>query len=198
MVAAAVGAAVAKREGCYAVGMLLFGTVALALAAEPNRCVVSWSPPTSGCAIRTTIEAHGSGPNRKAAERAARKQLGVAIDATALSQMARLGTPVLGDFSSCKDDVATAYIDCFPDTTLSAPDALCFVTLDDVECWNGDVLHVETLGWKALEEGRKQMCAAVDARIVALNYTDMVPKQAICKAACEVKTVVRCPTGANP
>lgn len=170
--------------------------LAFAFASEPpNRCVVSWSPPASDCAIRTTIDAQGAGPNRKSAERAARRQLEVAIDATALALIARLGTPIPSDFSGCKVAVDSAYVDCYPDTSLAAADALCFVTFDDGDCWNGDVMHLETTGWKALAMGRDMMCAAVDARIVSQNYTDAVQKQAICKASCATKTVVRCPSG---
>lgn len=172
--------------------MLLLMSLSFA-ADPPARCVASWTPPPTGCALRGNIQAQAAGPNRSAAEKATRKQLDAQIDASAAGMMAALGTTSKVDFLDCRNTVGDAFVDCFPDPAL-ADTSLCFVTFDDAECWTGDVLNLETTGWKAVGAGRAEMCRKVDERLVAQNYDDVATRRAVCRASCETKTAVRCPS----
>jgi hypothetical protein len=68
------------------------------------------------------------------------------------------------------------------------------VQLDDSDCWTGDVLHLETVGWRALDAGRRQMCDAVDKHLVEQAYSDVESRRVQCRAKCEAETTVRCPS----
>jgi hypothetical protein len=161
--------------------------------AGPSRCVATWTGPVEGCALRAEVVASGAGPSEKAAERALHKQLTRVVDRSVAAALARMSLADESQFRGCEDVVqAKAYVNCFEEPALASP-AFCFVDLPDPTCWTGEVLQVEDVAWRALEVGRHKMCAAVDARLVAQNYTDMAARRAICAASCESKTTVRCP-----
>ena len=96
-----------------------------------------------------------------------------------------------GAFHTCYDAAATAYVNCFPEPVL-AEVKLCFVQLEDKECWPGDLFNFESVAWRALTRGREMMCDAVDARLVAQAYTDTEVRRVECRARCEAKVLVRC------
>ena len=165
--------------------------VALA-AADPVRCTVAWTTPVAGCQVRGPLRVDATANAEKGARADAADALAevLALAGTA----ARLRAPALAvaDFESCRDAAARVVATCFPEPTLVGT-RLCFADLAAPECWDGDVLHYEIAGVRALEEGRERMCAAVDARLVALAYTDTELRRASCRVRCEAETRVRCP-----
>lgn len=170
--------------------MLVLASLA---SAGPSRCVATWSGPVEGCALRGEVAASGAGLSEKAADRAVRKHLARVVDRSIAASLARMTIADESQFRSCEAVVqAKAYVNCFEDPALAAP-SFCFVDLPDPTCWTGEVLQVEDVGWRALERGRDKMCAAVDARLVSQNYTELPTRRAVCAAACETKTTVRCP-----
>lgn len=172
--------------------MLVLAFVSL-VSAGPSRCVATWTGPSEGCGIRGEVKAAAAGPSEKAAARAAEKHLAKVAELTAAAQRARSPGRTEQEFAGCAAAVkADAYVNCFADASL-ADEALCFVELVDPECWNGQVLTVDGVGWEMVAEGRRQMCEAVDARLVQQNYTDLATRRAVCAAACASKTTVRCP-----
>lgn len=163
-------------------------------AAGPSRCVATWTGPVPGCAIRGEVVATAAGMSEKGAERALRRQLDIVVERTVAATRARVPTMEPAQFVTCAEAIqAAAFVNCFEDAALAVP-AFCFVSLDDPTCWPGDVLEVDGLpGWRASEVGRDKMCAAVDARLVAQDYTDLAGRRAICAASCASKAVVSCP-----
>jgi hypothetical protein len=167
---------------------------ALALAADgPARCTVKWTGPAEKCAIREEYEIQATAPSEKAAEKAARKQLVHVLELEREAVRAR--SPAIPDleFERCEATTKDAFVNCFPEPAM-AEEKLCFVELAGApECWNGDLLNLEEVGWRALVVGRRQMCAAVDEHLVSQNYTDVDARRAECRATCEARTTVRCP-----
>ena len=156
----------------------------------------SWQGPTTGCAIRGEVKATAAAGSEAGARRAVSRQLGEVANLTAAATRARIPGLTESQFLTCGDEVRdAAHISCLPDESLADPEALCFVELKDPECWSGTVLQLDAGGVGAVAEGRKQMCEAVDARLVAQNYTDVASRRVICKASCEANTTVSCPTG---
>lgn len=169
-------------------------TAVLAFA-EPTRCVSTWQP-SSGCAIRGEVKATAAAGSENAARKASLRQLREVAKLSVAATRARLPTLPEADFAACDARVIEeAHTSCFADDTLADPEALCFVELKDPECWAGTVLQLDEGGVGAIAAGREMMCAAVDARLVAQNYTDVATRRVVCKASCAAQTSVSCPTG---
>jgi hypothetical protein len=173
---------------------MLLALAPLVFAGGPSRCVVTWEGPATGCELHGHYQATAAGPTPKAAEKSARKQMEKVVDLSTTAALDKRSTLTPSQFASCQAHVAEeAYVNCFEDPTLTES-SYCFVQLDDRDCWTGEVFQVEDVAWKAMDTGREQMCARVDARLVKLNYTDLELHRAECQASCESKTTVKCPT----
>lgn len=172
--------------------MLILFIHSLAFAGEPQRCVATWAGATEGCTIRDSFELAGAGKSQSAAEKSTRTALAEALRKAGLAWT--IDSPLVDpqELSGCAAKAEAAHVDCFPIPTGNTP-AYCFVTLDDASCWDGEVLNFELPAWKAPDRARKEMCAAVDARLVAQNYTDVDKLRVKCAAACAAKTKVNCP-----
>ena len=172
--------------------MTLLFLLTQSFAGEPQRCVATWSGPVEGCQVRDAFEVSGGGPSLAAAEASTRKALAKALYKYGLAW--RIDSPLVDpkELEACAPRAEAAHAECFPIATGHAP-AYCFVTLDDAVCWDGEVLNLELPGWKAPDAARTLMCAAVDKRIVAQNYTDVDKQRVKCAAACAAKTKVNCP-----
>jgi hypothetical protein len=165
-----------------------------AALAEPTRCIATWNGPApSGCGLPDTYKVEATASSESAARKAAIAQLGkvLVLDADAR----RIARPALGtsEFLRCEASAKQAFVDCFAEPALTET-SLCFATLDSAQCWSNTPITLEVRGVKALAVGRERMCEAVDARIVAQAYTDTETRRAKCRAECEAKTAVRCPT----
>lgn len=171
--------------------MILISTLA-ALAGEPNRCVAAWTGPVTGCNVRESFDITAGGASDKAAQKATRGALEAALMAYAAAWKAQSPLVDPAETSQCAAKAAAVSVDCFPDATL-ADDKFCYVTLDDANCWTGDVLKIELTGHKAWDQGRKDMCAAVDKHLVAQNYADVELRRTQCAASCAAKTKANCP-----
>lgn len=170
--------------------MLLLLSLAFA---EPVRCTATWSTAVSGCQVRGPVRAEATAGGEASARDRVLAQL--AEELALFGVAARLRSPMLAeaDFARCGEVAeAGAMVSCFPEPALVGTH-LCFADLAAAECWNGDVLSFEAPGVRAQELGRRQMCAAVDARLVAQNYTGLPLRRATCAARCEAETRVRCP-----
>lgn len=161
--------------------------------AEPNRCVATLQLPAEGCAVRGETTVTGVGRTEAAARKAASATLQTAVQkaVTAL----RISQPGVleRDLETCDERVKKAFVECFPEPALAEPQ-FCFVSLDDKDCWSGDVLTLEEVGLKVYDVGTAMMCKAVDDRLVAQNYTDVAVSRARCAASCARNVRVRCPT----
>ncbi len=166
--------------------------VALA-AAEPVRCTATWATATVGCQVRGPVRAEATAGSEAAARARVLDQL---VEELGLFGIAlRLRSPMLAeaDFAACPTVApAAAMVSCFPEPALQGK-RFCFADLAAPECWTTEVLHFEAAGVRALDQGRDQMCARVDARLVELDYTDLEWRRASCRARCEAETRVRCP-----
>ena len=171
--------------------MLLF-LLNVAFAGDPVRCVATLTVPTEGCTLHGNFTITEAGRTEAAASRAARATLAEALDRAGKAFMLVQPNANLKEVIACSALVETAHMDCFPEARLKEKQ-YCFITLDDADCWSGDVLEIEDTGWKVFSEGTQKMCAAVDAQLVTKNYTDMEVKRATCSASCITKTQVRCP-----
>jgi hypothetical protein len=162
-----------------------------ALAGEPVRCVAVASTPTPACGLRGSFAITAGGRTEAAATRAAREALARAlvqsVSAVAVAQPLSTLDPV-----ACSALADNAHVDCFPDAALAKPQ-YCFVALEDENCWDSEVITFEDTGWKAFSRGTKEMCKAVDERLVTQNYTDLERRRAECAASCLKSTTVRCP-----
>ncbi len=161
--------------------------------AEPVRCTATWATPVTGCQVRGTVRAEATAGNEPAARRKVLDQL--AEELALFGVAMRLRTPMLAeaDFATCPDAAPkAALVSCFSEPALAGRH-LCYADLAAPECWTSEVLPFEASGVRALELGRAQICAAVDARLVELNYTDLALRRASCQARCEAETRVRCP-----
>lgn len=170
---------------------LLFSTIALA---GPTRCVATWTgPATQGCALRDTYKAEATAGSESAARAQAVDQLTRVLALAGAAQQAV--RPVIGptEFSQCPAAAASAFVDCFEEPQLRGR-PLCFASFDDPACWTGEPLTVEVAGVRALAVGRAQMCAAVDERITQQAYADTELRRVQCRASCEARTTVRCPS----
>lgn len=173
---------------------LLLGQLILAAqAGEPTRCYASWTGPVPGCAIKGKVSATATGPNEQAAERALERQLTTILDLRSQAMMARIPYLAEAAFMVCEEMAATrAFVNCFPEPELAEP-AFCFARFNNPDCWTGEVLAVEAVGWRVLGEGRSRMCGRVDERIVAKGYSDTEKRRATCAASCVAETTVLCP-----
>lgn len=171
----------------------MFLLVPLAMA-EPARCVASWTGSSPGCQLRGELRAEVTGPSENSARRSLLRELQRVAEFASTAQQAQIPTMTTADFNACPDTVATAFVNCFAEPALSQ-ELLCFVEFADTTCWSGDILHLEEVGWRALDAGGRRMCAAVDERLVLQDYTDLELRRADCRARCEQRTTVRC---ANP
>ena len=172
--------------------MALFSLVALAFAG-PTRCVATFTPPPTGCALRGPITLTSAAPSEAGAKRAVLSALRNAVDKAGGALIMANSNFGGSDIAGCGPAADAAFPECFPEPALSAVQ-YCFVTLADTACWSGDVLELEDKGWKVFDASRAQMCAAVDAAIVAKNYPDVTLRRAQCEASCLAATVVRCPS----
>jgi len=170
----------------------MFALISMVLAADPTRCVVSWSGPAAQCAVRGSYIVDGTGPTRRAAEWAARNQLTTILNANAAVQMQMHPGYLEEDFTRCDQAAQHADTFCFEAPDL-ADDKFCFVTFDDKNCWDGTVLNVEAVGWRVLEEGRDTMCPKVDQYQVELDYDNLATRRMVCQARCEEHVKVSCP-----
>ena len=166
--------------------------VALA-GADPVRCTATWAVASVGCQVRGPVRAEATAGGEAAARARVIDQL---VEELGLFGVAlRLRTPMLGeaDFAACPTVApAAAMVSCFPEPALQGR-RFCFADLAAPECWTSEALHIEAAGVRALEVGREEMCARVDARLVQLAYTDLEWRRASCRARCEAETRVRCP-----
>ena len=166
--------------------------IGLVLAGEATRCTAVWAGPAPGCPLIGSFEVDGTASTKKGAERAARAQLSEVLLLSAQARIVESSVLSDADFGQCDDLVAQAYVNCFPEPEL-ALEKFCFITLDAPECWSGEVLTVETDAWRALEEGRRQLCLKVDERLVQQNYSGLELNRAKCQAVCQDEVKARCP-----
>lgn len=170
----------------------MIALISLVLAADPTRCVVSWSGPAAQCAVRGAYIVEGTGPSRRAAEWAAREQMSTLLSSNAALQMQMHPGYRDEDFSRCDYQAAHAQSYCFAAPEL-AEEKYCFVTFDDKNCWDGSVLTVEAPGWRVLDMGRESMCSKVNQYQVELNYSNVDLRRLTCRARCEEQVRVSCP-----
>jgi hypothetical protein len=170
--------------------MLMF--LSSVLAAEATRCTAIWTGPAPGCPLLGDYQVEGTASTKKGAERAARLQLAQVLELAADAR--QLEITALDDvaFGQCTALAMQTYVNCFPEPALSG-ERYCFASFNNPDCWSAEVLTVETDGWRALEEGRRLMCQAVDSRLISQNYSDLALRRANCAAACEEETKVSCP-----
>jgi hypothetical protein len=168
--------------------------VVVAEAAEPTRCVATWTPPVPGCALRQPVSALAAGRSEAAARRAVMRQLEENLGALAAALAAEVPGLPAESLEACPATAADGLVACFVDREL-AEERICVVGLRDEACWTGDYLNVRARGWEAIEQGREAMCSAVAQRIATLGYAEAGKRQAICQASCQVKTTVVCPGG---
>lgn len=167
--------------------------VALALAGDdPTRCVAQWTGPVEGCQLRGTLQFSATASTEKGARKALAKHMTEAVRLAEKAELARLTTLSEGQFVRCDEAVAKSFVNCFPEPHLDQ-ELLCFAELKDRECWDGEILTVEDVGWRALVAGRRTMCAEVDRYLVRQNYTDLETRRLACAARCASDTTVRCP-----
>ncbi len=164
----------------------------LALAGEATRCVATWVGAQPGCGVGERFTVDGTGASQKTAEKAARDQLAQVLDLYAKARMA--ATPLLTSeaYASCSGIAAQSYLSCFPEPILKETQ-FCFVVFNEKDCWTGEVLNLEDTGWRALERGRKDMCARSDSWLEQQAYQDVTQRRARCAALCEERTRVTCP-----
>lgn len=171
---------------------LLLLLTSVANAGDPYRCVATVAPPVPTCAVHGTFTVTAGAKTEPAATKAARRALGKALVKTAESFQLAQPAADPTELSGCAAVAEAAHVDCFPDAALKET-RFCLVTLADTECWAGDVLEIEEVGWKVFESGTDKMCAAVDTKLVTQNYTDVAIRRAKCAASCLSQTQVRCP-----
>ncbi len=171
---------------------MLFILLSVATAGEANRCVAAWSGPAEGCNVRESFDITAGGSSEKTAEKATRAALEAAL--RAYTTYWKVQSPLVdpAETASCNARAADAHVNCFPDATL-ADQKYCYVALESAECWTGEVLKIELTGYKSWDQGRKDMCAAVDKHLVAQNYTDLELRRTKCAAECVARTRVNCP-----
>jgi hypothetical protein len=173
---------------------MFFALVSLVLAAGPTRCTATWSGPERGCALRGDVQATATAPTEKGAERAIQKEIARVVDVSSDAMMAQIPFLHQAEFSTCQDTISdAAIVSCTSEPQLAGSN-YCFVVFQDDDCWSGDVLSIEDVGWRALENGRREMCSRVDQRLVEQNYNNVGMQRAVCRAKCEQETVVSCPS----
>lgn len=165
--------------------------------AEPNRCVATLQLPAEGCVVRGETTVTAAGRTEAAARKAALATLHSALDKAVVAL--RIAQPGVAprDLEACSARADKAFVECFPEPALLGP-MFCFVSLDDKDCWSGDVLTLEEKGLKVFDAGAAMMCKAVDDRLVAQNYADVAVTRAKCAASCVRNVRVRCPADAAP
>lgn len=170
---------------------MLLALVAVALAG-PARCAATWTGPAPTCALRGEVKATAAGPSEAAARRALKKEIAEVVRLTVASQRARIPTQVAAEFEGCAAVVTEdAFVNCFADDSLVEA-SMCFAELDDRQCWTGQVVQVEGVGWHVLDAGRDAICKAVDERLVTSGWSDLATRRAVCAAACQSRATVRC------
>ncbi len=171
---------------------MLWFLLSTAAFAAPNRCVATLALPAPGCGLRGPITVTDAAPSEVAATQAARKALGKAVQSAIAAVQVERPLLLPDAVAGCEAAVAAAHVECFPDARLADPH-YCFVSLAETSCWGGDVLTLEDRGWKVFAAGRSLLCKAVDDRLVAQNYADVVTTRARCAAVCAAQVQVRCP-----
>jgi hypothetical protein len=175
---------------------LLLATAAL--AGPPTRCEAVYAGPTSACALSGQWTVTGTGKAEAPARKAALQRLEDLVDRAVESQTLRTaGTlasaTAAGDAETCGAEVAKrARVYCYAEPEL-AKKQLCFADLAVSKCWRGRPIDLEAPAWRAMEEGRGQLCSAVDQ---ALSEDGATPAERLsCQVSCLQEAQVRCVDG---
>ncbi len=176
--------------------LALLLALAAARADEPARCEAVFAGPVKGCPIVGDFAATGFGPGEERAGRNAVRRLVGVVDAALALRSAeaenRGGSPVPEEARrACPAAVArSARLSCFPEPDFGDA-GLCFVQLDDPDCWRGLPVQVEGRRWKVAESGRDELCAEVDVELAARG--DDPVHRAACRLRCLEHARVACP-----
>jgi hypothetical protein len=167
--------------------------VAAISAAEPvaYQCQAVWTGPREECSLEGTWTGTGAGRSEKAARKDASAALVESVTFGARAAATRTkGTMAAAttkqELESCPRSAETATVTCIRADGLAA-EQLCFVDLVEPVCSHTDQLTIETYGYDAFADGRKQLCQRIEKELRDDATRDE------CLAACGQSVRVRCP-----
>lgn len=178
--------------------MLAILLATAALAAEPVRCEAVYTGPSRACALAGDWSATGTGKSEGAARKNAVRRLETLIDSAVERQsLATEGTMAAAtaaqDELSCTSAVGQqARVFCYEEPAL-ADKQLCFADLKASRCWRGGPIDIEAPAWRAMEQGRAQLCERIDQSLVSRDAS--LVDRLSCQVQCLQDTQVRCIDG---
>jgi hypothetical protein len=163
--------------------------------ADPARCDAVFIGPAEGCSLSGEWSTTATARSEAKARKLVQQRLGVLIAAGAEGRSERVaGTlaAVTGDADrrSCPAVVQErAHVSCVVDPSL-AEDQICLADLDDDACYTGLAIDLVGVAWKVSEQGRLELCAAVDRRLEDSGAS--ASERQACQVSCARHTTVRC------
>jgi hypothetical protein len=178
------------------VSALMFGLAVPAAGwADPARCDAVFIGPIEGCSLSGEWSTAATARSEAKARKLAIERLGLAVQAGADVQAERVaGTMAMltaeTDQRSCKvAALEMAHISCVEESTL-AEDQICIADLPDDTCYDGLPIDHVGVAWKVAEQGRAELCAAVDDRLAEQGAS--AADRRTCQVSCARNARVRC------
>ena len=163
--------------------------------ADPARCDAVFIGPAEGCSLAGEWSVAATGRSEAKAEKLVLERLAATIQAGADLQADRLaGTMAMltaeADQRSCRAaSTEAAHVSCVEEQSL-ADDQICFADLPDDDCYDGLALDYVGVAWKMAEQGRAELCLAVEERLAERGASTM--ERQACQVSCARNSTVRC------
>ena len=163
--------------------------------ADPARCDAVFIGPADECSLSgewsTTVTARSEAKARKLVQSRLQElvRTGVEVQAERVAgTMAELSADA--NRRSCGAAVLErAHVTCVTEASLR-DEQICIADLDDSSCYSGLPIDLVGVAWKVSEQGRTELCAAVEKNLVERGASTV--ERRVCQVACVRDATVRC------
>lgn len=178
-------------------GLALLGSLILPAlaAADPARCDAVFVGPSAECSLSGEWSVAATGKSEAKARKLAMARLMATIQAGADLQAARVAGTMAAvnaekEAKTCAASaLEVAHVSCVADSGLSESQ-ICIANLRDSPCYQGLPIDLVGTAWKVAEQGRSELCAAVDEALADRSASAMERQE--CQIDCARNSTVRC------
>ena len=173
-------------------GALAVPTIGLA---DPVRCDAVFIGPAEGCSLSGEWSTTATARSESKARKLVQQRLEALIELGAEGHSDRVAGTLAAvaadaDRRSCPAvALERAHVSCVEDPSL-AEEQICLADLDDASCYTGVAIDHVGVAWKVSEQGRLELCAAVDRRLEDAGAS--ATRRQACQVSCVRHTTVRC------
>lgn len=157
----------------------------------PSRCIARWEGPIEGCGLRDPVSTEGLGASARQAERQARRNLAVAVEAARVARVASLPPGAREQMAAESEGCAriapeAATVTCFPEPLLRAV-RYCILEPSPEGCPRAEGFTLDGRAWKAGEDAREEFCG-----LPGVDPLQAVSAEAACRAMCWGQARLKC------